>query len=451
MISRRRRVAVVGGGVAGLGAAWALRENVDLTVYDRAPRFGGHAWTVDIDYDGTRMPVDIGFICFNRPNYPNFTNLLHHLDVKTVWTDMSFSVSDPNGYEWGSDPWGVFAWKRNALDAKFRGLLNEIVRFNNIARAELVAGDMPEETLGDWLDAHGFSEIFRTAYLLPMSAAIWSTPEKLMLDYPVGSFLTFFDNHRLMHVVRPIWRTVQGGSRTYVNKLLEALKPSLRAGAEIETIRPAGPGRVQIIEKGAAPQTFDAVILSCHADQSRKILDASYEEQQLALGSLHFSQNTAYLHRDASFMPERRAAWASWNVLKGEDNKVCITYWMNRLQNLRRDKPVFVTLNPARPPAADKTFGVYEFDHPMYDAASAAARRSVQRIQGQDGLFFAGSWLGDGFHEAGLRTGLEAAFALGGQVPWQATTTHTHALAPIPLPHAGVPQPSQLQLHVVAR
>jgi predicted NAD/FAD-binding protein len=138
-------------------------------------------------------------------------------------------------------------------------------------------------------------------------------------------------------------------------------------------------------------------------------------------------------------MPERRAAWASWNVLKGEDDKVCITYWMNRLQNLRRDKPVFVTLNPARPPAANKTFGVYEFDHPMYDAASAAARRSVQRIQGQDGLFFAGSWLGDGFHEAGLRTGLEAAFALGGKVPWEATTTHTHQLAPIHLPAHGQP------------
>ncbi len=435
MITRRKRVAVVGGGVAGLGAAWALRETADVTVYDNAPRFGGHAWTVDVDYDGAHLPVDIGFICFNRPNYPNFTNLLQHLDVKTVWTDMSFSVSDPKGYEWSSDPWGVFAWKRNALDAKFRGLLNEIVRFNNVARAELVAGDLPDETLGDWLDRHGFSEIFRTAYLLPMSAAIWSTPEKLMPDYPVGSFLTFFDNHRLMHLVRPIWRTVAGGSRAYVDKLLDELRPGLRAGAQIDAIRPAGPGRVQIVERHAPPQTFDAVILSCHADQSLGMLDRSYDEQRLALGSLRFSANTAYLHRDASLMPARKAAWASWNVLKGEDDRVCITYWMNRLQNLRRDKPIFVTLNPARPPAADKTFGVYEFDHPMYDTPSAAARRSVQRVQGRDGLFFAGAWLGDGFHEAGLRTGLEAAFALGGRVPWDATTTHVHALAPQPLPH----------------
>jgi len=426
MISRRKRVAVVGGGVAGLGAAWALRGNTDLVVYDRAPRFGGHAWTVDIDYDGAPMSVDIGFICFNRPNYPNFTNLLSHLGVKTVTTDMSFSVSDPQGYEWSSDPWGVFAWKRNLLDQRFRGLLGEIVHFNTIARKQLVAAEIPEMSLGDWLDTHGFSEIFRVAYLLPMSAAIWSTPERMMLDYPVASFLTFFDNHRLMHTLRPIWRTVSGGSRAYVGELLADLGGALRPGAVIDAIRPAGQGRLQIVEQGRAPQTFDSVILASHADQSRAMLDRSFDEQRRALGSLRFSPNVAYLHRDASLMPSRRAAWASWNVLKGEDDRVCVTYWMNRLQKLPGDKPVFVTLNPARPPARDKTFGVYEFDHPMYDAPSAAARRSVQRIQGRDGLFFAGAWLGDGFHEAGLRTGLEAAFALGGAVPWQATMQQKH-------------------------
>jgi len=429
MTFRRKRIAVIGGGVAGLGAAWALRQNADLVVYDRAPRFGGHAWTVDVDYDGSPLSVDIGFICFNRPNYPNFSALLGHLGVNTVMTDMSFSVSDPKGYEWSSDPWGVFAWKRNLLDGRFRGLLGEIIHFNNVARRQLVADEIPEMSLGDWLDTHGFSEIFRVAYLLPMSAAIWSTPEQLMLDYPVASFLTFFDNHRLMHALRPIWRTVAGGSRSYVSELLTDLAPALRPAATIDAIRPMGPGRIQIVERNRPAQMFDAVILGCHADQSRRMLDKSYDDQRLALGSVRFSPNIAYLHRDASLMPERRAAWASWNVLKGEDDRVCVTYWMNRLQKLPGDKPVFVTLNPARPPAKEKTFGVYEFDHPLYDAPSAAARRSVQRIQGRDGLFFAGAWLGDGFHEAGLRTGLEAAFALGGSVPWQATTRYRHALS----------------------
>jgi hypothetical protein len=436
MIARRRRIAVVGAGVAGLGAAWALRDIADVVLYERAPRVGGHAWTVDIDYDGVAMPVDIGFICFNRPNYPNFTALLAHLDVRTVMTDMSFSVSDPKGYEWSSDPWGLFAWKRNALDRKFRGLIGEILHFNYVARRELVTSDIPDATLGDWLDGHGFSEIFRVAYLLPMSAAIWSTPERLMLDYPVASFLAFFDNHRLMHAIRPIWRTVAGGSRSYVDRMLADLGPSVRPGAPIESIRPFGPGRVQIVERNASAQTFDAIILASHADQSKRMLDRAFEDQRLALGSVRFSANVAYLHRDPSLMPERRAAWASWNVLKGADDSVCVTYWMNRLQKLPGDKPVFVTLNPTREPARDKTFGVYEFDHPMYDAPSAAARRSVQRLQGREGLFFAGAWLGDGFHEAGLRTGLEAAFALGGSAPWQATTQYRHTLVHAPFIHA---------------
>lgn len=438
MNSLRRRVAVVGGGVAGLGAAWALREASDVVLYDKAERFGGHAWTVDIEHTGKPMSVDIGFICFNRPNYPNFTALLKHLDVKTVWTDMAFAVSDPNGYEWSSDPWGLFAWKRNALDPKFRGLIGEILDFNNAARAELTAGNVPDASLGDWLDGHGYSQLFRDAYLLPMSAAIWSTPEALMLDYPVHSFLQFFDNHRLMHLVRPIWRTVEGGSQSYVRKLLTDLQPSLRASAQIETIRPAGHGKIQIVERDKRPETFDAVILSCHADESRRMLDHSYDEQRMALGSVNFSQSTAWLHRDRTLMPERRMAWASWNVRKGPDDSVCVTYWMNRLQKLPNSRPVFVTLNPVREPAKDKTFGVYEFDHPMYDEPSAAARRSVQRLQGRDGLFFAGAWLGDGFHEAGLRTGLEAAFALGGRVPWQATTTQHHALRHAPAVHIPV-------------
>ena len=429
MTPRRKRIAVIGGGVTGLGAAWALRETADVVVYEKAERFGGHAWTVDIDHGGTPMAVDIGFICFNRPNYPNFTALLKHLDAPTAWTDMAFAVSDPNGYEWSSDPWGLFAWKRNALDKRFRGMIGEIIDFNNTARSQLKSNRVPDMSLGEWLDEHGYSQLFRDAYLMPMSAAIWSTPEKMMPEYPVDSFLRFFDNHKLMHTVRPMWRTVKGGSRAYVGKLLEQLKPMLRASSDIQSVRPGTPGKTQVIERNGKTEIFDAVIFASHADASREMLDPAYADQRLALGSLRFSQNTAWLHQDTSLMPSRKAAWASWNVAKGDDDKVCVTYWMNRLQHLQKSKPVFVTLNPVKDPACDKTFGVYEFDHPMYDTASASARRAVQRVQGQDGLYFAGAWLGDGFHEAGLRTGLEAALALGGKVPWQVTTQETHAPA----------------------
>jgi predicted NAD/FAD-binding protein len=338
---------------------------------------------------------------------------------------------------------GLFAWKRNALDKKFRGMIGEIISFNTVARAQLKSDSVPDMTLGDWLDKHGYSQLFRRAYLMPMSAAIWSTPEKLMPDYPVDSFLRFFENHKLMHTVRPIWRTVKGGSRAYVGKLLEQLKPMLRPATDIQTVRPGAPGKTQVIERNGKTETFDAVIFASHADASRNMLDTSYEDQRLALGSLRFSQNVAYLHQDTSLMPIRKTAWASWNVAKGDDDKVCVTYWMNRLQHLDKSKPVFVTLNPVKEPAKDKTFGVYEFDHPMYDTASAAARRAVQRVQGKDGLYFAGAWLGDGFHEAGLRTGLEAALALGGQVPWQVTTQQTHA--PAHWQHA---QPAMASLEV---
>lgn len=429
---RKKKIAVIGAGVAGLGAAWALRETADVMLYEKAGRFGGHAHTIDIDHTGQPLSVDIGFICFNRPNYPNFTALLNHVGIPTVWTDMAFSVSDPNGYEWSSDPWGLFAWKRNALDRNFRAMIGEILDFNNVARAELSRGAVPDMTLGDWLDSHGYSPLFRDAYLLPMSAAIWSTPERLMLDYPVASFLQFFDNHRLMHLVRPIWRTVKGGSRAYVERLLADLRPALRPSADIETVRPVPGGKVQVIERNRAPETCDAVIFACHADESRRLLDPACQAQRTALGSVRFAPNTAWVHHDASLMPARRMAWASWNVRKGkartgEGEDVCVTYWMNRLQKLPNSRPVFVTLNPVHAPDPAKTFGVYAFDHPMYDAASAAARRAIQRMQGRDGLYFAGAWLGDGFHEAGLRTGLEAAFALGGRVPWAAVTQHTHA------------------------
>lgn len=432
MISQRKRIAVIGAGVSGLGAAWALRESADVAVYEKADRIGGHAWTVDIDYDGVVQPVDIGFICFNRPNYPNFTAMLEHLGVATVTTDMSFAVSDPQGYEWGSDPLGLFAWKRNLLDRNFHGLLAEILRFNTRAREQLEANTVSDTSLGEWLDTHGFSQRFRTGYLLPMSAAIWSTPERMMLDYPVSSFLTFFDNHRLMHAVRPTWRTVSGGSRTYVSRLVQDMRLVISGAAT--SVRPALRGGVDVTDVGGRTQSFDAAILASHADASLGLLDPSYEDQRLALGSVRFSSNIAYLHRDPALMPKRRAAWASWNVIKGQDETVCITYWMNRLQAIPRSRPVFVTLNPAVPPAVDKTFGIYEFDHPMYDGPSAAARRTIQRVQGMDGLYFAGAWLGDGFHEAGLRSGIEAALALGGSVPWTPTVRHTHA-APVAMAH----------------
>jgi predicted NAD/FAD-binding protein len=429
MAQPRKRIAIVGAGVAGLGAAFALKDVADIIVYEKADRIGGHAWTIDMKDEAGSTPVDVGFICYNEPNYPNFKGLLEHLNVSSIATDMSFAVSDPRGFEWGSDPWGLFAWKRNLWNAEFHGLLREILRFNTRARDALAADNIPDVSLGEWLDQHGFSKRFRDAYLLPMSAAIWSAAERDMPAYPAESFFRFFDNHRLMHLQRPEWRTVKGGSRAYVEALAAQLPAgSVHTNARLSAVRPLAGGRVSIEHQDGARQMFDHVIFASHANEARDLLDPAFEEQRLALGSIRFSRNQAYLHRDRDLMPRRRAAWASWNVLKGQEDTVCVTYWMNRLQKLATRQQVFVTLNPTKPPREDLIEREFVFEHPIYDTPSAAARRAVQRIQGRQGLSFAGAWLGDGFHEAGLRTGLEAAHALGGSVPWQADLRVTHPL-----------------------
>lgn len=425
-VGRRPDIGIVGGGIAGLGAALALRESANVTVLEREARPGGHAHTVDVDYDGHQIAVDVGFIVYNTLNYPNFAALLDLLDVSTTETDMSFSVSDPTSYEWSSDPRGVFAWKRNVADPTFLRLLAEIGRFNRIGCKAVLQDPQCDEPLGQWLDRYGFSQRFRDSYLLPMGGAIWSTPEGEMLSYPAGALLSFFRNHRLMHIRRPKWRTVTGGSRQYVNALNRRLGDAVRTGVGVEHVRPTGDGHIETISANGARMKFDKVIMANHACDAHRQLDHTFDDQRLALGSIHFSSNTAYLHRDASLMPRRKAAWASWNVLNGGEDGVCVTYWMNRLQNLPEEKPLFLTLNPARPPREDLVFDTFEFDHPMYDLTSAAARRALQRVQGRDGLYFAGAWLGDGFHEAGLRTGLEAAYALGGQAPWQAELQQIH-------------------------
>ncbi len=440
----RPRIGIVGGGVAGMGAALALQEHADVTVLERETRTGGHAHTVDVDYDGAQVAVDVGFIVYNELNYPNFSAMLDLLGVKTIETDMSFAVSDPASYEWSSDPRGLFAWKRNAADPAFLSLLSEIMRFNRLGCAAEPGDPQCDEPLVLWLDRHGFSQRFRDSYLLPMGGAIWSTPEGEMLNYPVNALLAFFRNHRLMHAKRPKWRTVAGGSRQYVDALSQRLGDAIVTGAGVEHVRPTSDGKVETITAGGARHRFDSIVMANHACDAHRQLDPQFEDQRLALGSVHFSQNVAYLHRDPALMPRRKSAWASWNVLKGGDGGVCVTYWMNRLQKIDGDKPLFLTLNPATPPRDEMVFDTFSFDHPMYDLTSAAARRALQRVQGQDSLYFAGAWLGDGFHESGLRSGLEAAYALGGCAPWDAQLQVRHRAPSASMVSAASVQAAQL-------
>ena len=424
-----KRIAVIGSGISGLGAAWALKDTADVVVFERDSRAGGHACTHVFDYDGHETAVDLGFIVYNGLNYPNLIGFFDALGVETQASDMSFAVSDPDGWEWASTLNGLFAQRRNLINPEFHTFWRTILRFNDLARTELAADAIQDTTLSAWLDRHGFDTAFRNNYVLPMGAAIWSTPEDKLLNFPAQSFFRFFDNHRLMHKERPKWRTVSGGSRHYVEKVREQLGSRIRLNTPAERISPFG-DKVAVASTSGGMEIFDEVILAAHSNETLDLVSEHYEDQAFLLRSVRYRPNRIFLHRDESLMPQRKAAWASWNVLKQNADDICLTYWMNKLQGLPMERPVFITLNPGEPPAPELTFHEYSFDHPQFDAAAEAAVRSITRVQGKDGLWFAGAWMGRGFHEDGLKSGLAAALSLGGSVPWEAKGVDTYALGP---------------------
>lgn len=426
------RIAVIGTGIAGSSAAWTLARHHEVIVYERDLRPGGHTHTVDIHYGGERLAVDTGFIVFNQVNYPELTALFARLGVETLESCMSFSVSADRGrFEWagGGATWsetasGLFAQPRNVLSLSYLRMLAHIVKFNNHARRDLASGALAGLTLGQYFEGAGFSPRLLRDYLAPMGAAIWSAPSREMLDFPAENFVAFFDNHRLLQYDRPTWRTVKGGSRTYVEKLLAPLRGQVRLGHAVTSIARTPLG-VVVRDTGGHTDMFDHVVIASHTDQTLGMLsDATHDERNI-LGAIRYRPNDVYLHRDERLMPKRRRAWASWNFLNWprEDtpvNDMSVTYWMNRLQGIPAEKPLFVSLNPPFLPDPDKTFGRYLCDHPQYDRAAFEAQKRLATIQGVNRTWFCGAWTGYGFHEDGLRSGLAAARALGAEAPWRA-------------------------------
>jgi predicted NAD/FAD-binding protein len=413
------KIAVIGAGVSGLGAAYALKDVHDVVLYEKDARLGGHANTVRIDYGGRAIDVDTGFIVYNARNYPNLVGLLDALGVESAATDMSFAFAG-NGLEWSSNfPRGVFAQKRNLLRPRFLRMLSDIRRFNRLALADLEAGRLCDLTVAGYLRLHGFGAEFAASYLLPMGAAIWSTSEGGIADVPAESFVRFFANHSLLQMVQPSWRTIRGGSRRYVQPLWAALGERARPGLGVSRVRRLAAG-VEVVDDRGQAEHFDQVVFACHSDQALALLQDADAQERAFLGAIRYAPNRAYLHRDARLMPSRRAAWGSWNYLIDGEGAVPggVTYWMNRLQGIDPACPLFVSLNPAVRPDPALTFGEYDYDHPQFDVASLAAQRQFGRVQGRGGVWFAGAWLGYGFHEDGLTAGLRVAMALGGQVPW---------------------------------
>lgn len=419
------RIAIVGTGIAGMSAAWLLSRRHDVTVYEKNNRIGGHSNTVDANVDGTTTPVDTGFIVYNAANYPNLVALFDHLGVPTEASDMSFSASLGGGsFEYaGTDLNGLLGQRRNILRPSFWRMTRDILRFYSESPDLLQDPSAAELSLGTYLDRQGYSESFIDNHILPMGAAIWSTTAPEMRDYPAQAFIRFFQSHGLLNIKdRPQWRTVVGGSRAYVSRLTEPYRDRIRH-VGVNAIRRAD-GHVMVEDGAGNSQAYDHVVIATHADEAHGLLvDADALEQEM-LGTWHYTSNRAVLHTDPSLMPKRRRVWSSWNFIEGEtpdaDKPLCVTYWMNRLQPLNTEKPLFVTLNPVREPAPETVIRTFDYTHPMFDANALKSQQNLWSLQGQRRTWFCGSYFGYGFHEDALQSGLAVAEQLGGERrPWQ--------------------------------
>jgi len=434
-------IAVIGSGIAGLSCAWLLSRKHRVRVFEADARCGGHSHTVNVPSPDGSIAVDTGFIVYNEPAYPNLTALFHHLDVPTRASDMSFAASlDGGALEYaGTDLRGLFAQPANLLRPRFWSMLRDLLRFyREAARDGAAAGLQP---LGEYLQSRGYGEAFRDDHLLPMAAAIWSAAPGQAAAYPTEAFLRFCENHHLLQLSgRPVWRTVTGGSREYVRRLVQPFASRLHLDQGVLEVRRDADGVALRTTAGWRPERFDQVVVATHADQALRLLpDASADERRL-LGAFRFSRNQAVLHGDPALMPKRRAVWASWNYLaeRGDPERApCVTYWMNRLQGLPC-APLFVTLNPITPPRPELVIRTESYEHPLFDADAIRAQRSLWTLQGRQRTWYCGAWFGSGFHEDGLQAGLAVAEALG-QVrrPWtvpnESARIHLH-----PLPHAGL-------------
>lgn len=416
------KIAVVGTGISGLSAAWLLSGRHDVTVYEKAPRLGGHSNTIDIAERGGHVPADMGFIVFNPETYPNLTALFDHIEVPTQPSDMSFAVSLRQGaLEYaGTDLAGLFAQKRNLVSPRFWSMMLDLVRFYRKGTQAARSHDLPAGTLGDFLATGGYGEAFIKDHLLPMAAAIWSTPCAAMLDHPAAAFLRFCDNHGLLRLTgRPEWRTVTGGSRSYVEKLSRSFAGKIRLGEGVRHLKRLAEG-VEIVGQSGDVARYDHVVIATHADQALALLSDPSDAEYSLLKALPYSANAAVMHRDRRVMPKREKVWSSWNYVgDGDEQAVCATYWMNKLQSLQTGKPVFVTLNSTGEIAEEAVIHRETYEHPTFSAEAMKAQRGLWSLQGVRRTWFCGAYFGAGFHEDGLQAGLAVAEALGEvRRPW---------------------------------
>ncbi len=411
--TRQQRIAIIGGGISGMAAAYLLAPQHEVTLFEAEPRLGGHARTIIAGINGDQ-PVDTGFIVFNYANYPHLTRMFMDLDVPVTKSDMSFGASINNGeMEYGLRTLGaMIAQKRNLLRPQFARMVRDVLRFNRTAEAlateeSLTIGELMDEMrLGDW---------FQKYYLMPLCGAIWSTSPSEIRAFPARALMAFFRNHALLSSEgQHQWWTVDGGSIEYVKRLeknLIARGVQIHSNTPIKTVERTGTHST--VQTGAGPLApFDQVIFACHSDQALRLLDRPTPQEQTTLSAIRYQDNHMVLHRDERQMPNRRAAWASW-IYKADTTKpepaIGVTYWMNRLQNIPESDPLFVSLNPSTPVDDKLIYDQKLFRHPVFDAPALAAQKDLTAMQGQNNTWFAGAYTRHGFHDDGFASAVRVA------------------------------------------
>jgi uncharacterized protein len=412
------KIAVIGSGIAGLGAAWLLSRRHDVVLFEKDSRLGGHTHTHRVVQAGREYSIDTGFIVHNPMNYPLLTRLFAELGVASQPTTMGFSVQDARtGLEYNATNLNaMFCQRSNLLSPKFLRMVREILRFYRECGALLTEpGNGP--TLGDYLRVNGYSTLFIEAHLIPMASALWSSPSAQVLDFPAKYLVRFMDNHHMLQVDgRPEWRVVTGGSSTYIDALARDWTVQVRLGAPVRAVTRDDDGAT--VGTDAGTERFDEVVFACHSDQALALLSDATDNERDVLGAITYQDNETVLHTDASILPRNRRAWAAWNAyLPATPGADCtVSYCMNLLQSVQSPEPFVVTLNRTADVAPEKIIATMRYQHPVYTHASVAAQGRRDRINGVRHTWFAGAYWGFGFHEDGLRSGVDVARALG--VAW---------------------------------
>ncbi|CCN70966.1 NAD(P)/FAD-dependent oxidoreductase [Vibrio nigripulchritudo] len=407
------KIAIIGSGISGLTCGYYLHQEHDVTIFEANDYIGGHTATIDVERKGRTYAVDTGFIVYNDRTYPNFISMMNEIGVTGTPTQMSFSVSNQsNGLEYNGHTLStLFAQKRNFLNPKFYHFIYEILRFNKLAKKAVDENDWVEQTLGDFLQQNRFSHYFTDNYILPMGAAIWSSTLADMRAFPLQFFLNFFLNHGLLDITdRPQWYVINGGSKAYIDPLTKGFKDTIRLNSPVESVERRHGG--VLLKSRHGMEHFDAVVFACHSDQALRLLSDPSEKEQSLLSDMQYQANEVVLHTDTRLLPEKRAAWASWNyLLSGEDGEEqslpSLTYNMNILQHIESDETFCVSLNSSDKIDASKVIRQFTYHHPVFTKESHEAQKQKTSIDGLNSTWYCGAYWYNGFHEDGVRSAIE--------------------------------------------